>query len=170
METQTTNKVHNAVGVGGGLVGGILVYINSHLGSAFYALLLLIFLNVVAAFWEKDPMQMLQKMVKVIVGVSIPFVIPILAKTQQIGWNTQDTKTLVGLMFAALLSASVPSLLAWSQKVMSSMHIPQKEQTVLVAELEAELARLKAEASKNNQPVKTVNPVTPPNNNQGGQA
>ena len=125
-------------------MGGVLLYITTHLGTAFYALLLLVFLNVIAAMWSRDVISALHKWLKVIMGTAIPFTMPMLAHSQGIGWGIQDTKTLVILVFMALLSSTVPDLLSFAKKVMTAFQVPQKDQTTLLAEAQAEIARLSA--------------------------
>lgn len=125
------SKVHNTIGGSVGILGGILLWISTHLGTAFYALLLLIFLNVVAAMWERDLLKSVNKWLKIIMGTAIPFVTPLLASTQGLGWTDGDSKTLVILVFAALLASTIPDLLVFGTKLMTALKIPQAEQKVI---------------------------------------
>lgn len=163
MDSNTTNKVHNAIGGGAGVVGGLALWITTHLGTAFYALLLLIFVNVVAALWEKDLLKSVHKWLRVIMGVAVPFTIPVLTRAQGIVWSDGDSKFLVGAVFAALLSSTIPDILGFFNRLMTAWNVPKSTQATVDTGAAAEIARLGAlvEGLMNQQKPQPTVPLSP---------
>lgn len=138
------------VGVGFGVIGAGLLWAYTNLGVMFFALLALLFLNLLAAIWEKDPLQEARKWFRIIVGAAVPALVPTFANVSQVTWTMADTRWIIAAMFAALFAATYPELLATFEKVWTKLFgnsaASKATENEVIADLQAEIARLKAQA------------------------
>ena len=143
---------YNARKVGGGvgIIGAGISWAYLHLGVLFFALLILVFLNLVMAVAEKDIGKAAQHWMKVLAGVVVPTVIPLFSHTASIVWSNADTKLTIAAMFAALFAATYPQLSTWIESLLSKLGVSKQDSQSLLNAANARVAQLEAQVQAQN--------------------
>ena len=167
---------YNARKVGGGvgIIGAGIMWAYLHLGVLFFALLALVFLNLIMAIVEKDIGKAAQHWMKVLAGVVVPTVIPMFSHTASITWSVADTKLTIAAMFAALFAATWPQLSIWFGDLLGKLGVSKQDSQALLNAANARVAQLEAQVQAQSpntaavaSPTVFIAPVTSTNYHAG---
>lgn len=139
---------HAVAGLGVSAIGGWLLWAYANLGVTFFALLALVFLNVLIALFEKDLQAAIHKWLKLTGSVVLTTLIPMFSYTAKIAWSMLDTRILIGAIFVALATATIPDILIFVKTLNAKLGIGKTTTSLEVSFLQAELDKYKAIAEK----------------------
>lgn len=160
-----TKNSHALAGLGVCVIGGAILWAYTNLGVTFFALLVLVFLNVLVALFEKDLQSAIHKWLKLTGSVVLATVIPMFSYSAKISWSMYDTRILLGAVFVALATATLPDLVYALKMVSSKLGVSKRVTSLEVALLQKELDKYKSLAEQQMQSGQAVLP----NQTQNGQ-
>lgn len=141
-------QLHPSIGVGGGVLGAVVLWAWTNLGFFFFALVALTILNLVIALFERDLLSAMHKWIRVVSGIAIPALVPLLAHSTSTVWTDQMTQGLIAAVFAALLSATIPDIVHFVGFLLGKLGVSKATKDATIAALQAELDHLKQQGQQ----------------------